>query len=272
MTNDFLYTTTPLIEVITEVRWQLQPLLAIPNAAIDPHFSVFAREFTERAKAGGFGLVERLVPEQMPTEMFPYAPLIRYRRSLTQWPLLQLGPGVLAVNNVPPYQGWASYRAYLEQAVAWLFATYPMPEKYLTITKLEVRYLDGFTKTLGYSTYLDFMNNSLNFGVKVPDRIAELSEAPQNAVIAVEIQLPSVSPKNSMAVLKSSPGKVRNDDALIMELLCRTEHNADVQKPEAILQWMDSAHNLVRDVFNRLTSDELKERMGPKIELKGDAT
>ena len=56
-----------------------------------------------------------------------------------------------------------------------------------------------------------------------------------------------------------------------MELLCRTERTANVQKPREILQWMDSAHDLLREVFDRLTSDELKKRMGPKRDLEGDA-
>ena len=137
--------------------------------------------------------------------------------------------------------------------------------------KLEVRYLDGFTKMLGYSNNLEFLRKELTLDVVVPARIAELSEAPQEAVLGVEMQLRSALPKESLAVLKFSPGKVKNEDALILEITCRTERTTNIQKPALIMQWMDSAHELLREMFDRLTSDALKARMGPKIELEEES-
>jgi uncharacterized protein (TIGR04255 family) len=207
--------------VIAEIHWELQPLLAIPNAAVDPHFPVLTHQFGDLAHGAGYSRVERLVPDQVPTEMFPHRPLFRYRRPPEEWPIFQLGPGLLAINIVPPYNGWAAYSAYIKQAVEWLFAAYPLPEKYLKVERLEVRYLDGFTKMLGYSNYLTFINEQLTLDIKVPPHLATLSNEPQRAILGMEIQLPAASPKESLAVFKFSPGKVRNDDALIMEMLCR---------------------------------------------------
>jgi uncharacterized protein (TIGR04255 family) len=158
------------------------------------------------------------------------------------------------------------------QAVEWLFATYPLPEKYLKIERLEVRYLDGFTKMLGYSNYLTFLNEQLTLDVKIPSHIAALSNSPQRAILGIEMQLPAASPKDSLGVFKFVPGKVRNDDALIMEVICRVDHPADTQSPTDILQWMNSAHEMVREAFARLTSDALKTQMGPRIELEGGET
>jgi len=272
MAKDFLYKTAPLIEVIAEVHWELQPLLAIPNAAIDPHFPVLLREFRELAKAGGFSWIEQLVPDQIPTEMFPHSPRVRYRREPEKWPLFQLGPGILAINIVPPYEGWNAYRQYINQAIDWLFTSYPLPDKYLKISKLELRYLDGFTRALGYSNYLDFVRKELTFNFTVPAHIAALFKAPQEALFAVEMQLPVASPSESLAVFKLSPGQVKNEDALIMEMTCRTARPAGSQKPSAILQWMDTAHSLLREAFAQITSESLKTRMGPKIELEGEAS
>jgi uncharacterized protein (TIGR04255 family) len=203
--------------------------------------------------------------------MFPHRPLFRYRRPPEEWPIFQIGPGLLAINIVPPYNGWKAFGPYITQAVDWLFAAYPIPDKYLKIERLELRYLDGFTKMLGYSNYLTFINQQLTFDITIPPHIAALSSEPQNAVLTMEMQLPTTSPKDSLAVFKFVPGKVRNDDALITELTCRADRPTNTQGPPDILQWMDAAHELLREAFDRLTSESLKTQMGPRIELDGGA-
>jgi uncharacterized protein (TIGR04255 family) len=267
MGNDFLYAKAPLIEVVTEVHWALQPLLAIPNAAIDPHFSILSENFAAQARTAGFGLLETLIPGQVPIEMFPHRPLFRYRRTATEWPIFQLGPGLLAINIVPPYGGWREYEHYITKGVEWLFLSYPLPKSYLKIEKLEVRYIDGFTKTHGLSNYLEFVKEELNIQIGVSPRLAELSKAPEAATMLLDMVLPAATPNNSSLLLKIAPGKVREEDAVIMELGCRTTRTAEIQNPPQIMEWMNSAHFLLRETFERITSDSLKVQIGPKTEI-----
>lgn len=270
MATDFLYTTAPLVEVIAEIHWELQPLLAIPNAALDPHFAVLSREFGRITRDAGYDFTERMIPEQMPTEMFPHMPLIRYRRSAKEWPLFQLGPGILTVNIVPPYNGWDNYRYYVRQAVDWLFLSYPLPHDYLKLKKLELHYLDGFTSRLGFKKFRQFINTSFVLSIDVPEHIAQLSNAPDDTVFQLEMQLPIGTPSDSLAVLKLAPGTVGTEQAVIMELLCRTEQMAERQDSDSVLRWMDGAHGVLRRLFDVITSEPLKTAMGPKIELKED--
>ena len=44
-TDDFIYENAPLREVIVQAWWRLQPIFGSADAAIDPHFSVFAEQF-----------------------------------------------------------------------------------------------------------------------------------------------------------------------------------------------------------------------------------
>jgi uncharacterized protein (TIGR04255 family) len=199
--------------------------------------------------------------------MFPHRPLIRYRRTPKDWPIFQLGPGLLAVNIVPPYRGWREYESYVTRGVDWLFASYPLPESYLKIEKLEVRYIDGFTRTHGLANYLDFIKQELTIQLEIPPRIAELSDAPEAAKMTVELQLSTALPKNSSLALKIAPGKVREEDALIMELVCRNGHTGEFRTSAQIMEWMGSAHHLLRETFERITNDSLKERIGPKTNI-----
>lgn len=85
--------------------------------------------------------------------------------------------------------------------------------------------------------------------------------------MVVELQLPSVTPKDSSLVLKFAPGKVRDEDALIMELFCRTMRAPDIRTPKQIIERMNSAHLLLRETFALVTSEQIKAQMGPKEEI-----
>jgi uncharacterized protein (TIGR04255 family) len=267
MARDFLYKNAPLVEVIAEIHWVLQPLLLLPNAAVDPHLSVLTNQFQERAKAGGFGRAERLVPEQMPAEMFPHKPLMRFRPTDKDWPILQLGPGLAAVNMIPPYDGWQAFGPLVRQGADLLYASYPMPDKYLKLERLELRYVDGFTKELGFSNYMEFVARSLRLDLRLPEALAPMSPTPESATVMAEIHLPLKAPDQSAAVLKVGRGKINNNDGLVMEIACRSENVGSIQNPADVNAWMNSAHGAVREIFDRLTSNELKERMGPKTEI-----
>ena len=67
--KDFVYSTPPLIEVISEVRWETTPVAAIPGASIDPHFLLFNKTFSNRVNEAGFEYVERVVPDEIPIEL-----------------------------------------------------------------------------------------------------------------------------------------------------------------------------------------------------------
>jgi uncharacterized protein (TIGR04255 family) len=267
MTKDFLYTKAPLVEVIAELRWKLQPLLAIPNAAVDPHFPLLNQQFGEILKQSEFSRIERLLPDQVPTEMFPHKPLLRYRRQTADWPLIQLGPGLLAMNIVPPYNGWAEFRGFISKVVQWLFQAFPIPEKYLKIETMELHYIDGFTDSLGYSNELAFLNEGLTLGIGIPERLRSLSNDLAGSRISMEIQIPVSKPQGSLAIVKLGPGKVKDQNALVMELLCKREGVDSIQTQAAVLEWMDGAHALLREAFARVTSEKLKQEMGPTIEL-----
>jgi uncharacterized protein (TIGR04255 family) len=100
--KEFVYDKPPLIEVICEIRWRLQPLVSAPGTAIDPHFSSFSDDFTNMCKTSSFSLVERINPENVPVEFLAGHPIYRFRKQQNQWPLFQIGPGLLTVNDVPP--------------------------------------------------------------------------------------------------------------------------------------------------------------------------
>lgn len=272
---DFLYEKAPLIEVIAEVRWKLTPLASMPGSAFDPHYGVFADEFSATAKAKDFSFVEPLVPPGMPPEMLPNAPHLRFRKGAGTWPLYQIGPGLFTANAIRGYKGWQEFRRILSEGLVCLGASYPLPDKYLQLRMVELRYVNGFTSVHGFTTFEDFISDHLGCSLAGPrDVVKKYAADPASVAGTSEVRFRIKEPPG-LAIIKLGLGGVkatigRSDEgpAVIVELILRDDRESSMDRAR-LTQWFDDAHHAIRDWFQTMTSKTLKERMGPKQQIEG---
>ena len=265
---DYLYDNAPLVEVIAEIRWALTPLAALPGAAFDPHFSILERNFPERAKGAGFGLIERLAPEGAPREMLGGQPLLRFRRAPREWPLYQIGPGVFTCNITPRYEGWHAFRPVLEDGIQLLLTSYPMPHEYFKLAGLQLRYIDAFTKLHGFEIPIAFLSEHLGFTITAKSGFYTILNASEHDTqVRLDIQCPTSQPPNSACELKFFSGTKAKSPALIAEIKVLSKTHPEPTL-DAIMQWMDSAHSTLHNLFEFTTSEALKEKMGPRRQIE----
>ena len=162
-----VYERAPLVEVISEVHWELKQLRSYPTAWIDPYFDLFKDQFLAASK-DKLPFVEPLVPNEIPVEFVSNQPHLRLRPKENGWPLVQIGPGVLTVNVVPPYDGWVRHKSFLSWALELLWECYPLAEQTLRISQLHLRYVNVFDDTFGLEKYSEFVSGFL--GVENPVR------------------------------------------------------------------------------------------------------
>jgi uncharacterized protein (TIGR04255 family) len=265
MPADFLYRNPPLVEVIAEVRWKLQPLQSLPNAAIDPHFSALASDLTSLLAAEGFQVVETLVPAEVPIELLPNRVVKRFRQAADRWPVFQVGPGVFTVNVVPPYKGWAEFRTILAHGVDLLFKSYPLPEKYLTVSETRLKYVDAFSTKHTYVELLPFIRDHFSIQIDLPDEIIESATEQKAITLSSTISFPLRERSSSSGIIKIASGKHHGADAAILELTALDKECGS--SPEAIIEWTDFAHSMVRRWFQIIANDKLKQLMGPIHEI-----
>src|SRR3972149_1548349 len=103
--EDFVYESPPLVEVIAEVHWHIERLLTVPDGGLDPHFADLLAGLVKALPDAGFATIERLSPAELPIELLADKPIMRFWPGPNQWPVVQVGPGVMTVNIVPPYEG-----------------------------------------------------------------------------------------------------------------------------------------------------------------------
>ena len=266
--KDFVYSTPPLIEVISEVRWETTPVAAIPGASIDPHFLVFNKKFSDRLKKIGFGYVQRLVPEEVPIELTSGNPIFRFRKAKNAWPLYQNGPGLFTANIIPPYKGWKEFKKFLDEGLTHLYSSYPMPNEYLRIKRLELRYMDAFQVQHGaIKRYSEFLEDHLGIVLRLPN-LSDKEAMAASLIGDIHIPLPNMK---SLGIISIKPGQItqkdKKNEAIIMELIIRKNEFPPQFNKRNIVSWFDKGHSLLHKWFGQVCSDELKVTFGEKKEI-----
>ena len=90
----------------------------------------------------------------------------RFRTAKDSWPLTQLGPGVLTVNDATGYTVWEDFLPRITGAVNALKAVYP---KELHISRAELRYINAVPFDQRSDTIIDFLTNKLNLRIEPPE-------------------------------------------------------------------------------------------------------
>lgn len=127
----------PLQEVIFELFWKLP--LSDTGQPTDQGFDlaqgVFARNIRKR-----FPVQKRLIPESMPFKIYP-ALHFQFWTDEQTWPVVQLGPGLLTVNDTEKNYTWkGNFRENIMAAVETLKESY---EGSIEIKQVRLRYIDA---------------------------------------------------------------------------------------------------------------------------------
>ena len=270
MTDDYLWEKAPLVEVIAEVHWALKKLdSAPPDARIDPYYELFRDEFVEACRAEGFEHSQELMPSIVPLELTADQPRVRIRAKPDSWPLMQIGPGLMTANIVPPYKGWAAFEPFLAASIDRLFTSYPIASKTLQIERLHLRYVDGFDKSFGLDDYPAFAFSKLGIGPMLPEAfIAEHVQETSQSSFIVESRFQNKSPEGAAGNIKLSPGRINGQDAAVLELQCESRYpDKSATDIGFIKKWFNEAHQTLRSQFENIATDELKEIMGERVDI-----
>lgn len=270
MSADYIYEKAPLIEVIAEVHWALKSIDVAPEARLDPYYDIFRDAFLEASRAESLVHVQELIPSAVPPEIVPHRPQLRLRTKPNTWPLVQVGPGVLTSNIVPPYEGWSAFSPFLRTSIARLFSCYPLAEKTLRISRLHLRYIDGFDESFGMNDYTSFAKSHLGVEKPLSEKFIKESVSPNSEMLFVlENIFANQSPENSTGRIKFSPGERDGRKSMIMELICESSFDdRSATSLDFISSWFDEAHHRLRAQFESIATDNLKAVMGERRAIK----
>ena len=113
----------PLVETILEVKWDLESRAS--GVQRDPHFKLLLGRFYDRL-SDEYPEHEQLASAMIPDEMSAYIVSHQFRQAPSDWPLVQLGPGIMTLNETHKYT-WDDFRSRALTVIERLLEAHPKP-------------------------------------------------------------------------------------------------------------------------------------------------
>ncbi len=245
----------PLVEAIFELRWALQE--TEEGARIDPDYQLLIGRMYDRMQ-NDYPFHERLPAATIPDEIAGYIVQHRFRRAEGEWPLMQIGPGIITVNDTENYT-WEDFEKRITRVVSTLFDTHSRRES-LRIAKLLLRYIDAVGFNFEKNDVRKFLKEKLKFDMKLDDGLfKDTGVGTLMSGLDSTFAFPSTRPSGSVH-LRFARGKRRDADALVWETMVDVSGEEAPQTANEVDQWVQEAHDLSHDWFYKMIEGDLLKR------------
>ncbi|HOE14778.1 MAG TPA: TIGR04255 family protein [Candidatus Saccharicenans sp.] len=246
----------PLVEAIFEVRWELQG--PVPGMKIDPHYKILIGRIYDRVK-DEYPFHTQLPTIALPDEIAAYVVQHQFRKDKDQWPLIQIGPGIITLNDTEGYT-WEDFEKRMREMVAILFEAYPDAENNLKINQLLLRYIDAINFNYQEENIFSFLRENFKVNIDIYEKLFEetgVSDLPLG--FDLRFSFPATKPKSAVH-LRFVRGKKKEEDALIWETQVQSVGDSLTQGKEQIVDWGVEAHKLTDSWFFKMIEGELLRR------------
>jgi uncharacterized protein (TIGR04255 family) len=244
----------PLVEAIFELRWEL---LGTPDEKIvrDPGFEFLLGRFFEKVR-GEYPERWNLPAAQAPIEQIPFVVRHQFRTGSGTWPLLQIGPGILTVNETSGYE-WSSFRARVARALTALFDAYPEGPPPLRPSQAKLRYINSIPLETVQTPLVRFLREQLHTSLSIDPA---LFEDPDQAENPTGLSFSMTFPRPEQRILGTvamSTGRQMGQPSLLWQLEARTVGDWTPVEREEIESWTGSAHEVLVRWFVTLARGDL---------------
>ena len=246
----------PLVEAILELKWALPPQ-ATPGIEGDPHYRLLLGRFSERVE-GDYPFHEPLPTAQIPDAMAAHMVQHRFRTSEGKWPLVQIGPGVMTVNETDGYT-WDDFKNRCVRAVGNLFDAHPAKQKF-AVQDLTLRYIDAVEVDFTQESVFKFLREKMKTEISLPAALFEggrVNGSP--TAFNWHASFPHDDP-GGLVTLRFAVGQRSGKPALIWETLVQAARERIPAIPDGFPGWLTKAHGLTDDWFFKLIAGELERR------------
>lgn len=247
----------PLVEAIFELRWKHG---AGHEGNLDPHYPILLGSLYSKLRTD-FPFHEPLPAATMPLDIAGNIIQHRFRKAQGQWPLVQVGPGVLTINDTEGYL-WDNFEQMISSVINALLVAHPEPEG-LRIDTIMLRYIDAVTFDYGSYDIFNFLSEKMKTKIELLPQLFEGTGVSRNpGGFDSRFLFPCAKPEGVIS-LRFFKGKKSDIDALIWETMVQSAGEQGKQMTsdhDTILQWVSDAHLLTSDWFFKLIAGELERR------------
>ncbi len=247
----------PLIEAIFEVRWEMETDSQTQRLR-DPSYPMMYGRLYERLKKD-FPIVEDLPSIQAHPEAAPYVPRHRVRKEKIGYPLIQVGPGIVTINETKGYS-WTNFRFLILRVVESIIELFPTDAIPLNFIKAELRYVNGIRFDIAKENPLQFLAEKLHMKVEVPLELFHQNNVHERPnAVALNLSYALEKPMGNL-VLNAGLGQFEGKPAFIQQTLIHSVGELVPSDAETFTNWLEEAHNVAEHSFKAFCKGALMEK------------
>jgi uncharacterized protein (TIGR04255 family) len=247
----------PLIEVIFELRWEIQQDQQTGRMR-DPSYPMMYGRLYERLKKD-FPIVEDLPSTQAHPETTPFVPRHRMRKTENGYPLIQVGPGMITVNHSKGYS-WEAFRSLIVRLIESVSELYPTGTSLLNFIKSEIRYVNGIRFDMARENPLAFLSEKLHTKLELSPELFErvrLNDKPN--ALGMNLSFALEKPVGNLSVT-ANLGQFEGKPAFIQQTLVQSFGELVPADADGFQGWLDEAHLVAESCFQVFCKGDLMEK------------
>jgi uncharacterized protein (TIGR04255 family) len=232
-----------LQEVIFEAFWDLD-VDEKSHAEYDPGFELAQGIFSNHLMKD-YPHHIKVAPPLIPLQLLNFKPVHQFWSAPKEWPVIQLGPGILAANVTEKKYIWESvFRPVILQALNALLSSYKEVPRF---NKLSLRYIDAVDlEPENNQNFPQFIEKNLQLKIdrkfEIPGKIAGQSVS----------QIYQLEDGSKLEILVTN-GARNEKPAVIWQTAIVKEQSFS---PDKIREWIVYAHSTISDLFRRMLRKE----------------
>ncbi|MBP7708007.1 MAG: TIGR04255 family protein [Candidatus Aminicenantes bacterium] len=247
----------PLVEAILEIRWHLLNKQNGPGFEEDPHYRLLLGRFSERIQKV-YPFHESLPAASIPDNMAAFIVQHRFRTGANSWPLVQMGPGILSVNDTAGYS-WPDFQSRCQSAMSNLLDSHPNIAD-LKIKALMLRYIDAIPFDFEKNNVFTFLREKMKVTLALPNSLFASDKVFNSpSTFSWESSFKHTNPAGKL-VIKLASGIRDKESALIWETRVGSEDSQVPDLKAGFSGWLEGAHELTDDWFFKLIEGDLERR------------
>jgi len=247
----------PLIEAIFELHWELA-YDKEKGQYCDISYPMMYGRIYERLKKD-FPFIEDLPSTQLLPEASPYLVRHRMRKEKDGYPLVQIGPGIITVNEAKGYS-WKSFSSNVLKLVDSVIDFYPEQGHPLRFIRCEIRFLNAVPIEPKNENPLAFLEEKLHTRIELdPDFFIanqlDLQPHSVNLNLGYDLQ----KPKGSLG-LNVQLGKMNEIEAYVFQILIQSIQQEIPSDHSSLESWLNQAHSVAENTFCTFCKGFLMEK------------
>jgi uncharacterized protein (TIGR04255 family) len=250
-------TNAPILEAIFEMRWDLAPVPNNTQVRRDPAYPLLYGRMYDRFKKD-YGIVEDLPSVQAHPDASPYVVRHRMRKAQDKWPLVQIGPGVITINEGKDYS-WETFREEIVRIFEAFTDFYPASTFPLNIVKTELRFINGIEIEENENT-LQFLAEKLHTKIEFDSNLFQpnkISSIPEGITLNAGFNIEQPEGK---AMIGVGSGEVMEKPSILQQMLVQSIGETAPQDLGALDPWLDSMHRILKNWFETMCRGELMKK------------